>query len=378
MLTRKTLGSAKRIVVKVGTSTLTDKTGKLDYHRTGCLAKELTFFSKQGKDIVLVTSAAVSAGVERMGLKQRPKTIPQKQAAAAVGQGILMHAYEKSFADYNQIVAQILMTREDSVKRKNYINLRNTFNSLFASSIIPIVNENDAIAIDELKIGDNDTLSAQVASLVDADLLIILSDIQGLYTANPAQDKSAKLIGEVAIIDQKIEQSAGGAGSARGTGGMMTKIQAAKIVVNSGIAMIIACGSQEDVIKKVLSGKQIGTLFLSRKDKLRFKKRWLAFGTRIKGKVYVDDGCKVALKKGSSLLPAGIVSITGDFSAGNTISIYDSLDKELARGLTNYSSEEIALIKGSKTAQIDKILGYKSFDEVVHRDNLVVLMGDDK
>lgn len=375
---RKTLCRANRIVVKVGTSTLTDKTGRLDYNRIVALAKELTVLSKQGKDIVLVTSAAVSAGVERLGLAKRPTTIPGKQAAAAVGQGILMHTYEKSFADYDQIVAQILMTREDSVKRKNYINLRNTFNALFSSNIIPIVNENDAIAIDELKIGDNDTLSAQVASLVDADLLIILSDIQGLYTKNPTQDKTAKLIDEVNVITEQIEQAAGGAGSTHGTGGMTTKLQAAKIVVNSGIAMVIAFGGQVDVIKKVLSGENIGTLFLSRKEKLRFKKRWLAFGTRIKGRVYVDKGCVEALKKGSSLLPAGILKIDGEFDAGNTISIYDTFDKELARGLTNYSSDEISLIKGSKTVQIDKLLGYKSFDEVIHRDNLVVLMGEEK
>jgi glutamate 5-kinase len=242
MLTRQSLGEAKRIVVKVGTSTLTHSTGKLNLQGIEKLVRELSDLANQGKQILLVTSGAVGAGMDRLGLKEKPKTIPEKQAAAAVGQGILMHAYEKLFGEYGQVVAQVLLTREDSVNRSRYANCRNTFMTLLSMGVIPIVNENDAVAVDELKIGDNDTLSAMVASIVEADLLINLSDIEGLYTANPQTDPTATLIAEVADITPAIEELAGGPGSDKGTGGMYTKIQAAKIAVNSGVVMVIASG----------------------------------------------------------------------------------------------------------------------------------------
>lgn len=375
MLTRNTLKTAKRIVVKIGTSTLTDDTGRLNHERIRLIAKELTEMRKAGREIVLVTSAAISAGVERMGLSERPATIPGKQAAAAVGQGILMQAYEKFFADYDQIVGQILMTREDTVKRDRYTNIRNTFNALFSYEIIPIINENDAVAVDEIKIGDNDTLSAQVASIIDADLLIILSDIEGLYTSNPSSDPNARLLYEIPVITDYVEKAAGGVGSKHGTGGMMTKIQAAKIVVSSGISMVIASGKEKDVFRRILAGENIGTLFLSRKDRLQFRKRWLAFGARVKGKLYVDDGCVKALKSGSSLLPAGITESEGEYASGATLSIFTQQGQEIARGLSNYSNKEIEKIKGMKTAEIETCLGSKPFDEVIHRDNLVLMTG---
>lgn len=375
MLLREDLKTAKRIVVKIGTTTLTHENGKLNHEKIDEIAKDLTKLGKGGREIVFVTSAAISAGVEHMGLPGRPATIPENQAVAAVGQGILMQAYEKAFSAYDQIVGQILLTREDTVKRDRYTNIRNTFNALFAHKIIPIINENDAVAVDEIKIGDNDTLSAQVASIIDADLLIILSDIEGLYTSNPSKDKKAKLLYEVSHITDLVEQAAGGAGSKHGTGGMLTKIQAAKIVVSSGIAMVIASGKEKNVFERILDGESIGTLFLSRKDRLQFRKRWLAFGARVKGMLYVDAGCVKALEKGSSLLAAGVTAVEGEFASGSTLGVYDPSGKEIARGLTNYSSAEMNKIKGVKSTLIEQILGNKPFDEVVHRDNLVLMSG---
>ncbi|WP_346355927.1 glutamate 5-kinase [Azotosporobacter soli] len=373
MLRREELAQAKRIVVKVGTSTLTHATGKLNVGRVDRLARELTDLVNQGKEIILVTSGAVGVGIDRLGLKERPRTIPEKQAAAAVGQGILMHIYEKMFAEYGQIAAQVLLTREDSVKRSRYANSRNTLLTLIAMGVIPVINENDAVAIEELKIGDNDTLSAMVASIVDADLLIILSDIEGLYTANPQTTPDATLISTVHDVSPEIEALAGGAGSTLGTGGMHTKLQAAKIAVSSGVPMVIATGTRDGVISAIAAGEEIGTLFVSRENRLQIRKRWLAFGARIKGSVTIDSGCERALADGASLLAAGIQTANGSFKAGDTISIMNLTGREMARGIAYYSSEEVARIVGCHTNEIADILGYKSYDEVIHRDNMVIL-----
>ena len=372
---RATLKDVKRIVIKVGSSTITYGNGKRNFSRIDRLAREIADLANQGKEIILVSSGAVAVGVDRLGLAAKPKTIPGKQAAAAVGQGVLMHTYEKIFAEYGQIVAQVLLTRMDSVDRHRYTNSRNTFLALLEHKVIPIVNENDVVAIDELKIGDNDNLSALVAGIVDADLLIILSDIDGLYTANPQNDPNAKLVPEVTDITPEIEASAGDAGSKVGTGGMFTKIQAAKMATSSGINMVIASGEEKDAISRILDGEEIGTLFVSRENRLQFRKRWLAFGARIAGKIVVDDGCAKAVRKagGCSILPAGITDVEGEFEAGNTISVVNKTGHELARGLANYSSEELDMIKGAKTSEIENILGHKHFDEVIHRDDLVIL-----
>ena len=372
---RAMLKDVKRIVIKVGTSTITHGTGKRNFARIDHLARQIADLANQGKEIILVSSGAVAVGVDRLGLKEKPKTIPEKQAAAAVGQGVLMHTYEKIFADYGQIVAQVLLTRIDSVDRHRYTNSRNTFLALLKHGVIPIVNENDVVATDELKIGDNDNLSATVAGIVDADLLIILSDVDGLYTANPQKYPDARLVPEVSDITQEIEDSAGGAGSSVGTGGMFTKIQAAKAATSSGIHMIIAAGEQENVISRILNGEAVGTLFVSRENRLQFRKRWLAFGARISGRLVVDDGCaKAVRKRGScSILPAGIIGVEGGFEAGGTVSVIDKTGHEIARGLTNYSSDELALIKGAKTSEIETLIGHKNFDEVIHRDDLVIL-----
>lgn len=375
MLTRENLCNAKRIVVKVGTSTLTHATGKLNLLRIEKLARELSDLANQGKQIILVTSGAVGAGMDRLGLKEKPKTIPEKQAAAAVGQGILLHIYEKMFGEYGQIVGQVLLTRADSVNRKRYTNSRNTLMALLNQGVIPIINENDAVSIDELKIGDNDTLSAMVASIIDADLLIILSDVEGVYTANPQTDPKAVLLSEITDITPDIEELAGGPGTMRGTGGMHTKIQAAKIAVNSGVAMVVATGGREGIVREVLEGNNIGTIFISKENRLQIRKRWLAFGVSVSGLVTVDTGCERALLEGgSSLLAAGITDVNGDFEQGNTISIVNEGGRELARGITNYCAEDVKKIMGAHTHDITQLLGSKPYDEIIHRDNLVLLV----
>lgn len=375
MLNRQHLNAAKRVVVKIGTSTLTYHTGKLNLQRIEKLVRELADLVNQGKEIILVTSGAVGAGMNRLGLKEKPKTIPAKQATAAVGQGLLMQLYEKLFGEYNQVVAQVLLTREDYVNRNRYANSRNTLLTLLGMGVIPIINENDAVAIDELKIGDNDTLSAMVASIVDADVVIILSDVNGVYTANPQKDANAKLIDEISDITLDIENLAGGPGSLCGTGGMYTKIQAAKIAVNSGVLMVIASGALDGVVREILNGDKIGTLFSSKENKLQIRKKWLAFGARIKGSITVDNGCeKAIINTGSSLLPAGIIDVEGDFEEGETIKVFSQSGREIARGIVNYNAIDIKQIKGIRTSEVISILGCKNYDEVVHRDNLVLMV----
>ena len=374
-MNRDELQEAKRIVVKVGTSTITHTGGKINFEKIEILARVLTDLNNAGKDIILVTSGAGAAGITRLGLAAKPKTIPGKQAAAAVGQGILMHYYENMFGEYGQVVAQVLLTKVDAIDRHRYTNTRNTFQALFDQRVIPIVNENDVVALDELKIGDNDNMSALVAGIVDADLVIILSDVDGLYTANPQKDKNAKLISEVTEITPAMEASAGGAGSANATGGMLTKLQAAKAAMSSGIHLIIASGADPRIIMELLKGKNLGTLFVSKENRLQFRKRWLAFGARILGTLTVDAGLAKALRKegGCSILPVGIVKVEGDFDSGATLSVVDEQGNELARGLTNYNSGDLLQIKGAKTGEIESILGIKHFDEAIHRDNLVLL-----
>lgn len=372
---REALKKAKRIVIKVGTSTITYANGKRNFSQIDRLAREISDLQNQGKEMILVTSGAVAVGVDRMGLPGKPKTIPGKQAAAAVGQGVLMHTYEKFFADYGQIVAQVLITKTEAIDRHRYTNTRNTFMELMRQRVIPIVNENDVVALDELKIGDNDNMSALVAGIVDADLVIILSDVDGLYTANPQTHPDAVIVPEVAEITPEIEASAGGVGSARGTGGMATKIQAAKAATSSGIHLVIASGTEKNAITRVLQGEELGTLFVSRENRLQFRKRWLAFGAKIAGSIVVDDGCAKAIRKagGCSILPAGVFAVQGEFLPGSTVSVIDKDAHELARGLAHYSSAELEQIKGCNSGEIANILGHKNFDEVIHRDDLVIL-----
>ncbi|MCT4566513.1 MAG: glutamate 5-kinase [Maledivibacter sp.] len=366
---------AKRIVVKIGTSTLTHSTGLLDLNRIESIVRQLTNLHNQNIEIVLVTSGAIGAGMGKLGLKTRPTTIPEKQAAAAVGQGVLLHMYEKLFSEYGKNVAQILLTKEAILNRKRFLNARNAFFTLFKQGVIPIVNENDAVAIDEIKFGDNDTLSAMVTSLVEADLLLLLSDIDGLYDSNPKENKDAKLISFVEEITDKIREAAGGAGTKFGTGGMETKINAAEIAVSAGSSMIIVNGSTENIINQVVEGKNVGTFFLANRHPLQGRKCWITYNTLIKGQITIDDGAIDALTKHrKSLLPAGVLSINGLFEKGDIVSIVNGLGMEVARGITNYNSYEVELIKGSQTSDIEEKLDHKTYDEVIHADNMAILV----
>ncbi len=362
----------RRIVVKVGTTTLTDSHGRIDQGIVRSLAEQMSSQVNSGVQCVFVTSGAIRAGMERLRLRVRPRTIPEKQAAAAVGQGILLHTYSQMFSEAGITAAQVLLTRNDFADRTHYLNARNTLNSLLTLGCLPVINENDTTAVDEIKFGDNDTLAALVAAALNADLLIVLSDVSGLYDGDPSNGDN-KIIPVVKKITDEIRAIAGGAVSGSGTGGMKTKIDAAEIAVSSGVDMVIARGRDEDVIAKVVRGEPLGTRFLAGGSRLSHKKRWIAFSSPIRGTVQVNEGaCKVVVSGGKSLLPAGITGVTGTFRAGDLIALCDSSGTRFARGFANYSAEEIQRIMGCKTAEIEDALGHKDFDEVVHRDNLVL------
>ena len=384
---RKTLLSPIRnIVVKVGTRVLTAQDHAPDEAVIRCLADEIAQLRARGVRTTLVSSGAIGAGMGRLKLRTRPKSIPQLQAAAAVGQNQLMHGYELAFTRHRIPIAQVLLNAEDVLNnRARYLNLRDTFEELFNYGAIPIVNENDSVATDEIKIGDNDTLSAHVTHLVDAELLIILTDIDGLYSCDPRKSsnatlkqsakapKSAVLIGCVQRIGPEIETLAGSPGSEVGIGGMRTKIEAAKIVTGGGNMMIIANGKCDRLLG-ILEGREIGTLFLPCADKMTSRKRWIAFNLKQRGKLIVDAGARAALvEKGKSLLPSGIVAIEGNFRRGDMVGIADESNVELGRGLVNYPASDVDKIRGRKTSEIEGILGYQYHDEVVHRDDLVIM-----
>ena len=366
---------AKRIVVKVGTSSLTYANGKLNLPQIDLLARQLTDLYNQGKEVVLVSSGAIATGMGRLGLEEKPKDIPQKQALAAVGQGVLLHIYEKMFAEYGQIVAQLLLTKADLDNHMRFFNFLYTLLALLKMGIIPIINENDTVSIDEIRIGDNDTLAATVGVLIEADLVILLSDIQGLYESDPRKNPEAKMLEVVEKIDSSIESLAGAAGSNLGTGGMVTKIMAAKIANNAGIPLVIAHGAEENVLAKIVKGENVGTLFLANDVKPHLRKCWITFGCKINGSLIVDDGAKNALiSNGKSLLSSGVKAVEGNFSKGAVVSICDENRREFARGMVNYSSKELDIIKGAKSREIYNLLGYKDYDEVIHRDNLGLLL----
>jgi glutamate 5-kinase len=368
------LKNVKRIVVKVGSSTLTHDTGNLNLNRIEKLVRQLVDIHNRNIEIVLVSSGAIAAGRGKLGLKTRPKTMPEKQAAAAVGQGILLHMYEKMFSEYGKTVAQILLTREDIAQRGRFLNSRNTFFALFEQGVIPIVNENDVVAVDEIKFGDNDNLSAMVASLVEADLLILLSDINGLYDSNPKYNTDAELIYDVEKITVEIEAAAGGAGSDLGTGGMATKIKAAKVAMASGTSMFILNGDINNIIIDAMSGKMVGTLFKAGENPLHAKKHWIAFGTKPQGKIVIDNGAEKALTgNNKSLLAKGVMAVQGTFNAGEVVAIVNMDGMELAHGVSNYNSLEVDFIKGIDSYLIEDKLGHKDYDEVVHKNNLVIL-----
>ena len=366
--------SPERIVVKVGTSSLVSELGSLDPGKMGHLVEQLAALKRQGKDVILVSSGAIRAGMQRLGMEQRPKSIPEQQASAAIGQGFLMQTYTELFSRHEIVPAQVLVTRDDFHNRVRYLNARNTLCTLLGFGSIPIVNENDTVAVEEIRFGENDTLSALVAACVGADLLVNLSDVDGLYDADPRLDGDCALIEEVAQITPEIEQLAGGTSGVCGSGGMKSKIEAAKIAVNSGVRMVIANASRSNVITDVVAGESIGTRFLSNAVELNQRKRWIAYGSRVKGSLVINEGArKMLAERGKSLLAAGIVGCDGLFEAGDLVAVVDETAEQIARGFTNYGASEIEQIKGKRSTEIEKILGRKDFDdEVIHRDNLVL------
>ncbi len=371
---RKILGRSRRIVVKVGSSILASVEKGLLYDVFSHLTKEISDLKRSGYEIVLVSSGAIAAGMEKLGYKTRPQAITQKQATAAVGQTRLMKIYEDYFSRYQQMVAQILLTHDDLSHRRRFLNARNTLLTLLELGIIPIINENDTVVVDEIKFGDNDNLSALITNLIGADLLIILTDIDGLCDSDPRVNPHARCIPLVEEIDVDLEGIVGETKSEISVGGMISKIQAARKASRFGIPTVVARGTKEGVLHQILKGKEIGTLILPKKDSLSSRKHWIAFNPKPKGDVIVDDGAKKAItQKGKSLLPSGVVKIRGSFNRGDLVTCLGPRGKEFARGLVNYSATELDKIRGLRSDQIESTLGYKYSDEVIHRDDLVVL-----
>lgn len=371
---REVLARIKRVVIKVGSQILTDSDQNLDSTFMAALATQIATARRQGLEILLVSSGAIAAGRGALGLADRPKTIPQKQAAAAIGQSRLMRAYENAFAPHGVNIAQLLLTRSDLADKTRNYNARATLETLLACGVIPIINENDTVAVEEIKFGDNDNLSALVTSLIDAGLLIILTDVAGLYDADPRSNPQARLIPLVKSVTRELELAAGGSGSAVGTGGMATKLAAAKKAGKSGAATLIVNGRAAEIILRAVGGEETGTLVLPSQESLTRRKHWIAFTLRPQGRITVDAGAARVLRKdGRSLLPSGIVAVEGEFERGSCVRICDQSGVEFARGIADYTGSETAKLIGCNSARIEKILGYRYSDEIVHRDNLVLL-----
>ncbi len=362
-----------KVVIKIGSNIIAGRDG-LDEDQIARLSNEIAEIYSKGFDVVVVSSGAIAAGMSRLALKRKPSDIRHKQAAAAVGQSALMWAYEQAFSRHGIKVAQILLTRDAFFDRARYINAKNTILTLLDYRVVPIINENDTVSIEEIKFGDNDLLASLVAGLVGADHLVILSDVDGLYSRDPKRYPNAELIGIVKEITPELKEIAGGSGSIVGTGGMYSKLTAAEKAMNYGIKVSIINGRKTGVLGKLLlEGRYVGTTFIPQKKRMPARKGWIAFGVRAKGEIVIDDGAKAALlDKGKSLLPSGIRDIRGDFNAGDAVYCVGEKGERIAKGLTNYSSEELKKIKGLKTSEIERVLGYKYADEVIHRDNLVL------
>ncbi|MEL6438326.1 MAG: glutamate 5-kinase [Cyanobacteria bacterium J06621_8] len=365
---------SQTIVVKIGTSSLTQSTGQIAIATIASLVETLCQLRQQGNRVVLVSSGAVGVGCARLRLKERPRKMALKQAVAAVGQGRLMRIYDDLFSSLQQAIAQVLLTRGDLIERNTYVNASNTFRELLDLGVIPIVNENDTIAVEELKFGDNDTLSALVASLVQADWLFLCTDVDRMYSADPRTVADAQPIKLVSSSElNQLEVDAGSSGSQWGTGGMATKLAAARIATSTGVRTVITQGKQPQNIFQILQGEDLGTQFEPQPKTDNARKRWISHGLLPMGKLYLDSGAvKAITHQGTSLLPAGIIAIAGEFSSSDAVQLCDRQGTELGRGLVNYSSQEIEQIKGHHSKEIAAILGYESADTVVHRDNLVI------
>lgn len=372
---RTFIKGVRRLVVKVGTSLLVEG-HSLSLRRLRSLAENLVAVRQEGKEVVLVSSGAVACGMSVLGMTRKRSDIPFKQAMAAIGQGILMQHYCSVFSEFGVRVAQILLAPEDVHNRSKYLNARNTFEALLRLGVLPIVNENDTVAVEEIKFGDNDRLSALVASIIGANLLVILSDVPGLFESDPRHSPHASLVKEVQTIDADIERMAGGEGSSLSTGGMRSKILAAKIATLSGIGVIIASGRDFGILPRLLAGEDLGTFFYPAERSLKGRKRWIAFGMIPQGTVHVDEGAKKALMEGKSLLPAGIVSLSGHFDAGDCVEVRGPGGELVGRGIVNYSSEELQKIRGLRSVEIEDILGHRDVsEEVIHADDFVLFGG---
>ena len=372
---KELLGGVKRIVVKVGTSTLANADGSLNEDKIKQIVANLSELNENA-EVVFVTSGAVGAGMGQMKLAHKPKSIVEKQALAAIGQVSLIHLYQILFWAHGKTIAQLLLTKDDFSDRRRYLNMRSVLRSLLAKKIIPVINENDPVVgegIKGVKVGDNDTLSALVAGLIEADLLVILTDIDGLYDKNPSVFADAKFINLVENLDDSIRAAAGAEGSKFGTGGMRTKITAAQMATKNGTHLIIANGADPRNIVRAAQGSEVGTLFLAGKNRINSRKYWLAYSAADNGSVAIDAGAAKALKEGKSLLAVGIREVAGEFERGETLAIKDASGRALARGITNYSSAELALIKGRKSEEIEAALGYKYEDEALHIDNIALI-----
>jgi glutamate 5-kinase len=363
-----------RIVVKVGSSTLTGPDGKPDRGYLASLVAQIAGLVGEGHEVVLVSSGAIAAGFEALGLTARPEDIPTLQAVASVGQVRIIGTYAELFAQRDLTVGQVLLTRADTAHRQQYVNACHTFERLLANHVVPVVNENDTTAVDEIRFGDNDTLAALVGIMVKADLVMLLTDIEGVFSADPRASDEACLIERVEEISADVEAAAGGPGSGLGSGGMATKIEAAKMLMRAGIPTIVCDGRRPDVLLDGAAGKPVGTLFAGGESALAGRKLWIAFAKRPAGSVTIDDGAREALcLRGKSLLPAGVVGVTGTFAAGDAISIRDRSGEVVARGLTALKSEDLERVKGMNSAEIARTFPELAGNEVVHRDCLVIM-----
>ncbi len=373
-LRKDILQPVKRAVIKIGSGVLTTKEG-LNLNIINALSEDICrLMEKRRLEIILVSSGAIASGIKKMGLSQRPQSISQQQAIAAIGQSTLMLAYEKAFKRYGRKVAQVLVTRDDLTNRMRYLNTRNTLFTLLNWKVIPIINENDTVVVDEIKFGDNDNLSAMMANLSGANIVINLTNIDGLFDDDPRRNKDAQLISLVERVTNRIEKIASSIPGSLGKGGMESKVQAARDVAICGIPTIIANGLKRNIIGKIFGGKEEGTLFLPQPTPMRSRKHWIAFTKSPKGRIMVDRGAEDALiKKGKSLLPSGIVAVYGKFNIGDSVMIINREERSLATGLVNYHSTDAEKIMGLQTKEIEKALGYKHYDEVIHKDNLVLM-----
>ena len=370
--TSTVLRDARRIVVKVGSSLVTNEGRGLDEQAIGEWCRQLSALVRDGREVIMVSSGAIAEGMKRLGWTARPQELHELQAAAAVGQMGLAHMYETKLRENGLRSAQVLLTHADLADRERYLNARSTLLTLLTHGVLPVINENDTVVNDEIKFGDNDTLGALVANLVEADALIILTDQKGLYTADPRRDPAATFVHEARAGDAKLEEMAGGAGSSIGKGGMITKILAAKRAAGSGASTVIAWGREPDALLRLTQGEAIGTLLVAQTQKQQARKQWMADHLQLRGSVTIDDGAVSKLKgDGSSLLPIGMTGVDGDFSRGEVIAILDNQGQEVARGLANYAAAEARLLCRKPSSQMSELLGYAAEPEMVHRDNLV-------